>query len=224
MWMWLWFLPGNLSRTEGQAVPIVRDNDGDTTSRSDRRALAARTARPRSHHPLSTDRGSEGHRAANCTDTRRFSVSRRSFQTALLPTPARALTLRQPPRGPWLLAQALVLFRGLRPILIHGGVSTVLFDSRGTSKISPFVLSSCSFNELWEAEIPYFFMYHDYFCGRSNWNHLSRKYYKDNFFVRLMNARSPNYLHPNKKYLWFSLWRFLFSYFTFVTKNLLYRK
>lgn len=163
----LWF-PRNLSRTEGQAVPIARDDD--TANRS-RCALAARTARPRSHHPLSTDRGSEGHRAANCTDTRRFSVSRRSFQTVPLPTRVRALTLRQPPRGPWLLAQALVLFRGLRPILIHSGVSMVLSSPRGTSKISPFVASSCNFNKLWAAKIPYFFMYNNCFFRRSNWNH-----------------------------------------------------
>lgn len=30
--------------------------------------------------PLSADRGNEGRRVANCTDSRKFSVSRRSFQ------------------------------------------------------------------------------------------------------------------------------------------------
>lgn len=54
------------------------------------------------------------------------------------PHPGRSLSYPLPtPCGPWLLAQALVLFRGLRPILIRVGVSMVLSRSRGTSKIPP---------------------------------------------------------------------------------------
>lgn len=110
-----------------------RAQRGSSRSPSARRKESARSSRrshcaPSTHHHPSkgTDPGSEGHRVADCTDTRRFSVSRRSFQHD--PSPYRIVELlpSSNPRGPWLLAQALVLFRGLRPILIHVGVSTVL--------------------------------------------------------------------------------------------------
>lgn len=130
----LWF-PGN-SHTEGSLrLPRSRWRHNEYSTR------------PRSHHPLSTDRGSEGYRVASCTDTRRFSVSRRSFQHEPSPYPtASSYPLSTPPRtvAP-LLAQALVLFRGLRPILIHISVSTVLSSSCRTLRISLFVASSCDY-------------------------------------------------------------------------------
>lgn len=123
--------PRNLSRTKGRSRrprrtrPWKREREISRHSHS--RALDIR--------PSSTDRGSEGHRVANCTDTRRFSVSRRSFQRATPLLPLEREPYPPPtPRGPWLLAQALVLFRGLRPILIHVVVSTVLSSTRGTSE------------------------------------------------------------------------------------------
>lgn len=142
-----------MSRTEDSRRPRPRRHDA---GRRSRRALATRTARPR-FNPLSTDRGSEGHRVANCTDTRRFSVSRRSFQRDPLSLPVRGLLPSTNPRGPWLLAQALVLFHGPRPILIHVVVSTVLLPVR---RRRPLLSSSAPLNyERWKFIFYFFFVF-----------------------------------------------------------------
>ena len=110
-------------------------------------------------HPLSADRGNEGRRVANCTDSRRFSVSRRSLQHPLprrlallaggstpLSTTTATAALRHPLCCP-LLAQAPPLLCTLYPILIHIRVSTAT-STQGQREISRFTTSSCGFHGL----------------------------------------------------------------------------
>lgn len=143
----LWFL-WNLSHTENYiAIPVALNDD--TTGETGEPTIPP----PLKHGP--------GERRASRRESNWHSQILRFPQklptTIPVPTPARILSYPLPtPRKPWLLAQALVLFRGLRPILIHVGVSTVLF--RFTSKISPF-FASCGFTELWATQILYFLFY-----------------------------------------------------------------
>lgn len=97
--------------------------------------------------PLSADRGNEGRRDANCTDSRRFSVFHRSFQRLPLPsrlallsragTPlsATAATVGHPLRRV-LSAQAPRILCGLYPILIHIRVSTVTSNRQDNENFS----------------------------------------------------------------------------------------
>lgn len=95
----------------------------------------------------SADRGNEGRRDANCTESRRFSVSRRSFQR-LPPLPTAGLAQRSCRPSPvsttaatvghplrfGLSAQAPRLLCELCPILIHIRVSTVTSRAAGQRK------------------------------------------------------------------------------------------
>jgi len=114
------------NRTEG-AYPLALDEAGEPLAL---RALDSTTLQART-------RGAKGIASRIALTLADSPFPAEASNIASLPTPS--LLPSSNPRGPWLLAQALVLFRGPRPILIHLGVSTLPSSPRGTLKISLLV-------------------------------------------------------------------------------------
>lgn len=105
-------------------------------------------------HPLSADRGNEGRRVANCTDSRRFSVSRRSLQhplprrLALLVGGSTPLSTTTATATPAFSASASAFVQTLPYPNSYPRKHGYVHPGPGRREISRFTTSSCGFHGL----------------------------------------------------------------------------